>query len=415
MEANTQKSPGQTGSAPETAKREADPGSRKFKANSRYFTISIYAIGVIFVGVIIIKLFLSWSETIQTAKEIINILMPFILGTLIAFILNPVVRKISVLLGRFLKMKDKTPRKVLSIAIAYLLVIGMIAVVFFGIIPQIISSITDLVNYIPTAVNQIYHFVDNLEEHFPTLDMEVVRSTINNAIPDMINYVKDFATNIVPALYQVSMSILQWMLNLIIAIIVSIYMLSDKKILINSMKAIVYAFVPVKRIPSTVEVLKEANHLFSSFIVGKAIDSTIIGVLCFLFMSLLQLPYTVLISVIVGVTNMIPYFGPFIGAVPGVLIMLLVSPLKALIFVILILVLQQFDGLILGPKILGDSTGLKPLWIIIAITIGGSVAGVLGMFLGVPVVAFLRYLLNRLLASRLKKRNMDDLNSITLE
>ncbi len=217
------------------------------------------------------------GETIQTAKEIINILMPFIIGILIAFILNPVVRKISMLLGRFLKMKDKTPRKVLSIAIAYLLVIGMIAVVLFGIIPQIISSITDLVNYIPTAVNQIYHFVDNLEEHFPTLDMEVVRNTINNAIPDMINYVKDFATNIVPALYQVSMSILQWMLNLAIAIIVSIYMLSDKKILIHSMKAIVYAFVPVKRIPSTVEVLKEANHLFSSFIDGKAIDSTIIG------------------------------------------------------------------------------------------------------------------------------------------
>ena len=132
-------------------------------------------------------------------------------------------------------------------------------------------------------------------------------------------------------------------------------------------------------------------------------------------MSLCQLPYAVLISAIVGVTNMIPYFGPFIGAVPGVLIMLLVSPIKALIFAILILVLQQFDGLILGPKILGDSTGLKPLWIIFAITIGGSIAGVLGMFLGVPVIAVLRYLLNRFLQYRLEKRNFQNSHDFNIE
>ena len=156
-------------------------------------------------------------------------------------------------------------------------------------------------------------------------------------------------------------------------------------------------------------------QLFSSFIIGKAIDSLIIGLLCFVIMSLCQLPYAVLISAIVGVTNMIPYFGPFIGAVPGVLIMLLVSPIKALIFAILILVLQQFDGLILGPKILGDSTGLKPLWIIFAITIGGSIAGVLGMFLGVPVIAVLRYLLNRFLQYRLEKRNFQNSHDFNIE
>lgn len=154
------------------------------------------------------------------------------------------------------------------------------------------------------------------------------------------------------------------------------------------------------------EVLREAYKLFSSFIIGKALDSTIIGCLCFVLMSILQLPYAVLISVIVGITNMIPYFGPFIGAIPGALILLLISPVKSMIFVVLILVLQQFDGLILGPKILGDSTGLKPLWIIIAITIGGSIGGVLGMFLGVPVVAFLRYLANRILAHRLHRRHL---------
>ena len=348
----------------------------RFLANNNYFTISVYAIAVIFIGALILKLLVSWNGTVRTIKEIVNILMPFIIGALIAFILNPAVRKISILMGRFFHMKDGKLRKILAIAIAYLLVIGLIAVVFFGIVPQIVSSITDLVNYIPTAVNDTYYFIDNLEQHFPDLDMEVIKNSINKALPDVI-----------------------------IAIIVSIYMLSDKKPLKNSLKAVVYAFVPTKHITSVTEILKEAYKLFSSFIIGKALDSTIIGCLCFLFMTILQLPYAVLISVIVGITNMIPYFGPFIGAVPGALILLLISPVKAVIFVILILVLQQFDGLILGPKILGDSTGLKPLWIIVAITIGGSLGGVLGMFLGVPIVAFLRYLANRFLTYRLRKRN----------
>ena len=396
-------------------KTETKNESTRFLANSHYFTISIYAIAVIFVGAVIIKLFVSWDDTMMTLKNVINVLMPFIIGGLIAFILNPLMQRLGDLLGKLFHLKDTAFRKILSIALAYVLVIGLIAVVFFGIMPQLVSSITDLVNYIPRAVNDIYHFVDNLEEHFPELDMDVVRTTINNALPDVIAYMRDFATNLVPALYQGSMIVVQWLLNLIIAIIVSVYMLSDKKPLKNSLRSIVYAFVPVKHITTVVEILREAYNLFSSFIIGKALDSAIIGCLCFLLMSILQLPYAVLISVIVGVTNMIPYFGPFIGAVPGVVILLLISPVKAVIFTVLILVLQQFDGLILGPKILGNSTGLKPLWIIIAFTIGGKIGGVLGMFLGVPVVAFLRYLANRILAHQLHKRHLLEDQSEPLE
>lgn len=389
----------------EKRKKKKNESSR-FQANNNYFTISIYAIGVIFIGTLIIKLFVSWSDTVRTMQNIINILMPFIIGGMIAFILNPAAVKVSQLLGRFFHMKNGKLRKILSIAITYLLVVGVIAVIFFGIVPQIISSITDLVNYIPRVVNDIYHFVDNLEEYFPDLDMDVVRNAINNALPDVIAYIRDFAGNLVPALYQVSMLVVQWLLNLVIAVIVSVYMLSDKKPLKNSLRAVVYAFVPVKHIHIIMEILREAYNLFSSFIIGKALDSTIIGCLCFVLMTIFRLPYAVLISVIVGITNMIPYFGPFIGAVPGALILLLISPVKSVIFIVLIFILQQFDGLILGPKILGESTGLKPLWIIIAITIGGSIGGVLGMFLGVPVVAFLRYLANRILSHRLRERHL---------
>ena len=334
------------------------------------------------------------------------VLMPFIIGALIAYILNPAVARFYKLFRDKCKIKSDALCKILAIITAYVLVIGIIVIVLFGVIPQIITSLTDLVNFIPTAAQQLYHFFDTLEERFPSLDTEVLRNTINNAIPNFINYAKDFAANMIPALYSISMSILKWVLNLFIAIMVSIYMLADKRPLVNSCKAVVYAFVPVKYIQLILEVSAEANRLFSSFIVGKAIDSTIIGVLCFVLMLILRLPYAVLISVIVGITNMIPYFGPFIGAIPSTIILLFISPLKAVIFVVMVFVLQQFDGLILGPKILGNATGLSSFWVMFAILLFGGVMGFAGMVVGVPLFAVLYSMLTEKINHLLKKRGL---------
>ena len=321
-------------------KSDDDIKKNKFTANNRYFTICIYTMFVIFFGAIIINLITSWNTTLKNIEKGLAVLMPFIIGALIAYILNPAVARFYKLFRDKCKIKSDALCKILAIITAYVLVIGIIVIVLFGVIPQIITSLTDLVNFIPTAAQQLYHFFDTLEERFPSLDTEVLRNTINNAIPNFINYAKDFAANMIPALYSISMSILKWVLNLFIAIMVSIYMLADKRPLVNSCKAVVYAFVPVKYIQLILEVSAEANRLFSSFIVGKAIDSTIIGVLCFVLMLILRLPYAVLISVIVGITNMIPYFGPFIGAIPSAIILLFISPLKAVIFVVMVFVLQ---------------------------------------------------------------------------
>ena len=152
--------------------------------------------------------------------------------------------------------------------------------------------------------------------------------------------------------------------------------------------------------------IRECNHIFNGFLFGKMIDSLIIGILCFIIMNVLHLPYSLLMSLIVGITNMIPYFGPIIGAIPGVLMYLFIDPKLSLIFAIMILVLQQFDGLYLGPKILGDQTGIKPLWVIFGITVGGAYFGVIGMFLGVPTVAVITYLSNLFLNKKLKKKNI---------
>ena len=155
----------------------------------------------------------------------------------------------------------------------------------------------------------------------------------------------------IPVIYTTSVSVIKWMINILIAIIVSAYMLSDQGTLKLNFKRLLYAYIPQGRVDRFLETLKQCNSIFGGFIIGKTIDSTIIGILCFVLMTLLRLPYALLISVIVGVTNMIPYFGPFIGAVPGLFILLLIDPIKALVFGVLILALQQFDGLILGPKI----------------------------------------------------------------
>ena len=368
----------------------------RFLANSQYFTIAIYVIAVVAIAAVIFKAIISLDQTIAWIKSVLNVLMPFIIGFLIAFILNPAVKMFCRLLEKHTKIRKKGVIKGIAIAITYIILLGLVLVSVFGVVPQIVNSLTDLINsaltVIPQSASEFNQFLTQLHERFPSLDISAIQDAMDNMLPSILNYIRDFASNIVPTLYSLSMSIMQLLLNLVIALIVSIYILMDKKILLGTVKASIYAFLPQKRIPYIMDTLKECNDIFGGFVIGKAIDSLIIGVLCFIVMTILRLPYTLLISLIVGITNMIPYFGPFIGAVPGAIVMLMVSPLKAVIFIIMIFALQQFDGLYLGPKILGQSVGLRPLWIIVAITIGGSIAGVLGMFLGVPIMAVLRYL-----------------------
>ena len=216
----------------------------------------------------------------------------------------------------------------------------------------------------------------------------------------------EFLSGLIPWFYNFTLSLAKWMYNLVIALVTSVYMTVDKKIIVMFLKKIVLAVFSEKISYSILRKCKDCHKIFSSFIIGKSIDSLIIGILCFILMTILRLPYAVLISVIVGITNMIPYFGPFIGAVPGTFILFIVSPMKSLIFVIMVFLLQQFDGFILGPKILGDSTGVRPLLILFSITVGGAYFGPLGMFLGVPFFACVQYLIENWVDYRLyRKKN----------
>lgn len=380
--------------------------NNKFESNKKYFTICIYTLFVILIGTLIIKLIISWNETKSSLNSIISAITPFLIGAFIAYLLNPLMKYLDKKLFRGLfKIKSAKVSKYSALALSYLFVIGIIYICFSYIIPQFMNSITELVQAIPAYYESIYDFLNNLEANYPNIDFNYINNLLVEAEPNLINTLKSFASNALPLIYTTGVSVIKGLLNMIIAIIVSIYMLSDKETISKNFRRMLYAFIPDNICDTLMRNLSECNKIFSSFIIGKSIDSLIIGIICFVSMSIFRMPYALIISVIVGVTNMIPYFGPFIGAVPGTLILILISPFKALGFLVLILVLQQFDGLYLGPKILGSSTGLKPLWIIIAITIGGNIAGVIGMFFGVPIMAVFAYLANNIITKRLNDKN----------
>ena len=380
--------------------------NHKFSKNNKYYTIALYTIAVVTICSLIIRVIMNWESTSSTISHALNVLYPFLFGLLIAYFLNPLSKVLDHFLNRFFKDRHPGIRKGLSILLSYIIVLGLIITVLFYIIPQIIDSLTQITSFINSAQSGYNQFMDKvleLESTHPEWDLSGINDAMEEIPDKIINIITKAIPTIIPTIYNTSMSLISGFLNVIIAIIVSVYMLIDKNRLIFNAKRVIYAIFGQKTGDKLLHTGSECNRIFSSFIIGKLIDSLIIGILCFIAMSILKLPYALIISVIVGVTNMIPYFGPFIGAVPGILLLLFVSFKYALIFTVLIIVLQQFDGLYLGPKILGESTGLRPLWIIFAITVGGSMAGVLGMFLGVPTLAVIAYILNYFIEKRLHK------------
>lgn len=385
--------------------------SHHFEPNSKYYTIMCYCLLFVLFSILIYKFIGNFSATLSAIGYFINLLSPFLIGAFIALVLFPLVKRLyrDVFLGA-LHMKSHKAAKFLAILATYIISLGLVTLLFVVVVPQIIKSITEITEQMPVWYTSALTYVMNFESNHPalndTLNYSVINERIEQALPEAINYITKTLTNIVPVVVTTSVAIVKGLVSFLIAIIVSVYMISDQKELFYQGQRLMYALLPVRAVDLTKETLKESANIFIGFILGKALDSLIIGIICFVLMMIFRFPYAVLISVIVGITNMIPYFGPYIGGAIGFIFVLINNPIKALFFILLILVIQQFDGLYLGPKILGNTTGLSPLWVIFAITVGGSLFGVLGMFLGVPCVAVLSYILNRIIRHLLNKKNI---------
>lgn len=367
-----------------------------------------YLVAIIAVIAIVFLLFVNWGNVWHIIGRFIGILMPFIFGFFFAYLIKPLVGMIAKGLDLISPRKGRKIKRMISVLISYIIVIGILAIIIIYIFPQIRDSTKDMGKSVQDGYKYMITHEKEINDRIPFMD-----------ISGIINYLKEFLYDKImnhgsdwfPYVYQFSSSLIVTLYNVLMGLVISIYIVLDSKKLKRSMKKIIYAVSPREREEEVWETIKQCNHIFNGFLIGKVIDSLIIGIICLVAMIILQLPYALLLSLIVCITNMIPYFGPIIGAVPGVLIYLFVDPRLAIVFAVLILILQQFDGLYLGPKILGDQTGIKPLWVIFGITVGGAYFGVLGMFLGVPTVAVIMYLFNLLMEKKLKKKNITSFDS----
>lgn len=392
--------------------QDINPVIRKnhFQPNSRYFTIVIYGLMFVLGTILLVRIVGSFNNTVKLLGQALQVIAPFLVGAFIAFILYPLVRFFyRNLFKNTLHMKSDKLSKWLSILVTYVIAIGVIAILMVFILPQLYTSITDIVDRLPVWYNNLTTMVDNFENQHADLgfiDYNLINEHLTSLYPKIISYLTDTLANLLPYVVNTSMAIVKGVVNLIISIMVSVYMISDHKNIFYQFKKLLYAVFPKQAADTARTICRESTNIFLKFMYGKAIDSVIIGIICFICMNIFKFPYTVLISVIVGITNMIPYFGPYIGGVLGGIIIVIVNPVQVIFFAVMILVIQQFDGLFLGPKILGDSTGLKPLWVIFAIVVGGAMFGVLGMFLGVPTMAVICYILNIVVEHFLKKRNI---------
>lgn len=359
----------------------------------------------------VIAIILNWQSVMSELQRFVKVIMPFIFGLVLAFLINPLVESIQKILDNvFFKTKHKKGCKYTSVAVSYVILLGLIAITMVYIVPQISQSIKELTKSLGYGYNYIIQNTGKLQQKYPFLPMNDIKEIIEKVVPQNIfNYGTGMAKFIFPYIYNLSASFISGFINIIFAIVISVYIILDKEKIVKELRRFIYTFAAKERAPFIWNTFCECNHIFNGFLFGKSVDSLIIGILSLITMSILRLPYGLLLSVIVGVTNMIPYFGPIMGAIPGVIIYLVIEPKYAIIYVIMILVLQQFDGLYLGPKILGDLTGIKPLWVIFGITVGGAYFGVLGMFLGVPVVAVIMHIINVFMEEKMKKKMLKEI------
>ncbi len=386
-----------------------------------YICIGLTAFCVLAAGIAFFFCLYEMNAIRGSIDNLFHILTPIIYGVVFAYLMSPLYNHFTGKLYPFLFKKIKIEKKALTYAkglstlftlsLALLLVFGLIAMV----LPQVILSITGIVETMPRNLQNLSVWIENLLADNPDVE-QVIMSYYNDGVEWLQKWMQQsLLPNVQVLVTGISlsvMSVINLLKNLLIGLIVAIYVINSKETFIAQAKKILYSILPEVNAAFLIDQFRLAHKMFGGFIIGKMIDSLIIGVICFVGMSILKMPYVMLVSVIIGVTNIIPFFGPFIGAIPSALLILLANPLKSLYFLVFVLVLQQFDGNILGPKILGDSTGLSSFWVLFSILLFGGLWGFVGMVIGVPLFAVIYHLIRLTVNHFLRKK---ELSTVTEE
>ena len=389
-----------------------------------YLAIALTAVLVICLCIVFFFLIYRYNGFAAGWKKLTAILQPIIIGIVIAYLINPIMMFFEKHLMRWIepKMKKKAKAKKLCRGIATLgalaVFILIIVVLLVMLIPQLVESVQGVATTLPSEVQ---HLIDKTNKYLSS-DSEAA-NFVEDTLIYATNYIKDWAMNdLLPKsnTYLTSITtglinVFKVLLNIIVGLIVSVYLLFSKETFIGQFKKLNYALFKPKKANIVIQTARKSNEIFGGFISGKILDSMIIGIICYIVLLIMKMPYPVLVSVIVGVTNIIPFFGPFIGAVPSFIIIVLANPIQGLYFLIFVVILQQVDGNIIGPNILGDSTGLSPFWVIFSIMVGGGLFGFAGMLLGVPTFAVIYYIMQEIMRYFLRKRDLPQDSSQYIE
>ena len=378
----------------------------KINWNNRYATIAMYSFLVICASILLYLGISNINEIKSSLNDFVSTLQPFIIGGTLAYLLNFILKfyEERVLSHEMLKKMKKSGKRAIGLVLTYITA-SIITYLFIQfVLPQLISSIVGLANNIPQYVEDFTKLANDLINNM-NLQPEYI-DLITNKFGELVTYIITIISNLLPVVGNFIVEATSSILNIIIGIIVSIYILIDKEKFMALGKKVVYAFSSEERANFILRLATQSNMTFSRFIGGKILDSFIIGILTFIILTIFKMPYVILISVIVGVTNIIPFFGPFIGGIPAAIIILFVSPTKALWFVIIIIIIQQIDGNIIGPKILGDSIGISAFWILFSLLVAAKLMGFVGMVIGVPLFAIFYSIIKEIVELKLNKKGL---------
>ena len=410
---------------------------RHFNWDKKYLYWGVTAFGVIACA-ILFYMILSYLPALgKGLGKLTKILSPFIWGLIITYLLLPFMRMMErnvfgpLMKKAYRKNKKDDGHKIargLSILVAEIVMLAIIAALVYLILPQLYSSIESMVQNSNGYAATVEVWINNLLRDYPEI-MEYANTVLDEVSVELRTWVQNtvlpglgsMISNLTTGVYYVVMGIY----NLIIGIIVSVYILGNVESFTAGCRRLLYSLFSVETAEKIREGIAFTDRTFMGFINGKLLDSAIIGLICYIFCAIVNMPYALLVSVIVGVTNIIPFFGPVIGAVPSAFIILMANPLKALIFVIFVIILQQVDGNIIGPKILGNSIGIDGFWVMFSIILGAGLFGFWGMLLGVPVFVVIYTVIDSLIEKRLKKsdlpwetasyENLDHIDTVTRE
>ena len=365
--------------------------------------------GIVTYIIILAYVIFNFKNIISGVENIIGVLLPFIVGIAIAFMLNLVMRIFEERVFTFLDNKKYQKysrfKRPLSVALTFIFVFMIIFGLIRFIIPQLIDSISTLTDAIPAYMKSFEELISQYVS-----DTEILNTLWNNFLSawrEILQFTGQIVVSSLSGVVNITVGFTSGLFNFILSVIFSIYMLLNKERLQLGMKKVLYAFSGKKFADKIMYLGKISNEAFSNYIGGQFIEAIIIGVLCFVGMLILKMPYALLISVLVAVTALIPIFGAFIGTIPSAFIILIIDPMKALWFIIFIIVLQQVEGNLIYPKVVGSSLGLPPIWVMLAMIIGGNTFGLIGILLGIPIFSVIYKVFKEFVDKRLNYKNIN--------